>query len=49
LAKRLGENASRRVKDLMDGRRMVIAIEELYERLVASGAAPLDTSIFAER
>jgi glycosyltransferase involved in cell wall biosynthesis len=33
LAQRLGKNARQRVKDLMDGQRMIEAIEELYERL----------------
>lgn len=33
LAKRLGSSARQRVKELMDGRQMVRAIEELYQRL----------------
>jgi glycosyltransferase involved in cell wall biosynthesis len=49
LAKHLGENARRRVEDLMDSRRMVLAIEELYERLVASRAASSDASILTEQ
>jgi glycosyltransferase involved in cell wall biosynthesis len=34
LAKRLGATAHQKANDLMDGRRMIGAIEELYERLV---------------
>src|SRR5262249_19694392 len=33
LAQRLGENARQKVTELMDGQRMIGAIEELYERL----------------
>jgi len=34
LARRLGSNARQRAVELMDDRRMVLAIEELYERLI---------------
>ena len=34
LAQRLGINAHQKARDLMDGRRMISAIEELYERLI---------------
>ena len=33
LARRLGTNAHHKVRDLMDGERMIVAIEELYEKL----------------
>jgi glycosyltransferase involved in cell wall biosynthesis len=33
LARRLGSNAQRKARDLMDGEQMIIAIEELYGRL----------------
>ncbi|HEX2228739.1 MAG TPA: glycosyltransferase family 4 protein [Candidatus Binatia bacterium] len=36
LGKRLGTNARTRVEEFMDGKRMVRAIEELYERLITS-------------
>jgi glycosyltransferase involved in cell wall biosynthesis len=38
LAQRLGTNAHRKASDLMDGRRMIGAIEELYERLIERAA-----------
>lgn len=41
LAKRLGSSAREKVKELMDGRQMVRAIEELYEKLSERPASPL--------
>jgi glycosyltransferase involved in cell wall biosynthesis len=38
LAKQLGANAHQKASDLMDGRRMIVAIEELYERLIGRTA-----------
>jgi glycosyltransferase involved in cell wall biosynthesis len=36
LAKRLGSNARQRTRELMDGQRMIMAIEELYGKLAAT-------------
>ncbi|MGH7797303.1 MAG: glycosyltransferase family 4 protein [Candidatus Binatia bacterium] len=41
LAKRLGLNGRQRVKELMDGERMVLALEELYQKLSDPSASPL--------
>ncbi len=34
MAKRLGSNARRKAREIMDGQQMITAIEELYERLI---------------
>jgi glycosyltransferase involved in cell wall biosynthesis len=49
LAERLGANARRRARDLMDSRRMVLAIEELYRRLIRVRAATPNQSVCAEQ
>jgi glycosyltransferase involved in cell wall biosynthesis len=48
LAQRLGKNARQRVKDLMDGQRMIEAIEELYERLAHREALTTEGDPVAE-
>lgn len=49
LAARLGTNARQRAADLMGSERMVLAIEELYERLMAVSVAAPDGSVCADR
>jgi glycosyltransferase involved in cell wall biosynthesis len=39
LARRLGSNAQRKARDLMDGEEMIMAIEELYGRLTWKNVA----------
>jgi glycosyltransferase involved in cell wall biosynthesis len=41
LARRLGLNGRQRVKELMDGERMVLALEELYQKLGDPPVSPL--------
>jgi glycosyltransferase involved in cell wall biosynthesis len=48
LAERLGTNARRRAEGLMDSRQMVIAIEKLYERLIAPWAITPNGSVCPE-
>jgi glycosyltransferase involved in cell wall biosynthesis len=49
LATRLGANARERAADLMGSERMVLAIEELYERLIAVTVAAPDGSVCADQ
>lgn len=47
LAKRLGSNARQRVEELMDSRRMVRSIEELYERFIARRVSPYNDHVYS--